>query len=62
MSLLSFVSHDLGTLEEIRCEDGLNSFILKILKKLGNVVISAYFCCTPLPQAVLIVLKENVNV
>ena len=31
--------------------------ILNLLKKLGDVVIRDYFCCPPLPQAVLIVLN-----
>ena len=31
------------------------------LKKLGDVVIRGYFCCPPLPQAVLSVLNENLN-
>ena len=48
-------SKRLGTLEEIRHKDALCFYLLKTL--IGGVVIRRYFCCSPLPQAVLIVLN-----
>ena len=39
----------------------LNELIFYLLKKLRYVVVRAYFCCPPLPYAVLIVLKQNLN-
>ena len=39
----------------------LNLLIFYLLKKLGDVVIGGYFCCPPLPQAVLVVTVLNLN-
>ena len=40
---------------------GVKRHFVYSYSKLGDVVMRAYFYCPPSPQAVLIVLKQNLN-